>query len=80
MMAFAEGRIIEAWHWNPLGIIVSLLYLLYPIAFISELIWRKALIMPAYYRMMAYLRSKPIAAIAILLVIIIWISNINKGL
>jgi len=75
-----QGHIIEALYWNPFGIILSILMLIIPIWLTYDLMMRKSSLYNFYKKAEVFIRQPKVAIPLIILVILNWIWNINKGL
>ena len=75
-----KGNFIDSLVMNPFGIFVSSAMLLLPIWIVFDLLSKKQTLYTFYYKMEFVLKQKKIAIPLIILVIMNWIWNINKGL
>ena len=75
-----KGNFINSLVMNPFGIFVSNIMLLLPIWIVFDLLSKKQTFYAFYYKTEFVLKQKKIAIPLIILLIINWIWNINKGL
>jgi len=80
VLSLIKGDIAGAFYWNPFGLVLIAILLIAPLWISYDLISRKDTLFSTYSRTEMQLRNKWIAIPAILIVIINWIWNINKGL
>lgn len=74
------GNLSLAFWYNPLGFILLLLAIIVPIWILYDIITKKRGFLKYYHKIEAQISKKSIAIPLILLIVIIWIWNINKGL
>ncbi|MDP3641711.1 MAG: DUF2752 domain-containing protein [Bacteroidota bacterium] len=80
VLSILNGDIIGAILWNPFGIIIVSILLVFPVWMIGDVLSRKNTLFNAYNRTELFLKRRWIAIPAILLVLLNWIWNIFKGL
>jgi hypothetical protein len=80
VISLTKGNFVEAWELNPLGYIIALIMLITPVWMIVDLILRKNSLFKSYQKIETHLQKPQFAIPLIVLVIINWIWNINKGL
>ena len=80
VLSILKGDILEGMHWNPFGIIIILILVIFPVWIISDVLSRKNTLFNVYNQTELFLKRKWIAVPAILLVLVNWIWNIVKGL
>ena len=76
----AQGHLAEALWWNPLGIIMFASIITFPAWIIYDIIRRKDSFYKFFISVENFFRNRPVAIIAIILVVINWIWNIFKFL
>lgn len=79
-LSLLEGRWADAFYWNPLGYMAVLALLLLPPLMLYDLLAGRALVAGLYDRFIAFINRKPVAIVAIALVVVNWLWNIFKGL
>ena len=77
---FFKGNFMDSMLMNPFGIIVGSAMLFLPFWIVFDLLLNKQTFYTFYYKMEFVLKQKKIAIPLIILVIMNWIWNINKGL
>ena len=77
---FFKGNFIDSMLMNPFGIIVGSAMLFLPFWIVFDLLSKKQTFYTFYYKMESVLKQKKIAIPLLILVIMNWIWNINKGL
>lgn len=75
-----KGDFMGSILMNPFGIIISLILILLPFWIVIDLILKKETFYTFYNKMESILKQKYIAIPLIILVVLNWIWNINKGL
>jgi len=80
VLSILKGDFAGALLWNPFGIILTFILLVFPAWIIYDVLSRKSTLYNFYNRTELILRRKWIAIPAILLVLLNWIWNIAKGL
>jgi hypothetical protein len=80
VMSLIKGDFIGALSLNPIGYLIAFIMLVTPIWMLTDIIMRRNTLLNLYQRTETYLRKPIIAIPLILLLIINWIWNINKGL
>ncbi|HAQ18251.1 MAG TPA: DUF2752 domain-containing protein [Prolixibacteraceae bacterium] len=80
VLSILNGDIFGAILWNPIGIIIVFILLVFPFWIIYDVLFRKDTLYRFYNRSELFLRRNWIAIPAILLVLLNWIWNILKGL
>lgn len=75
-----QGNILESLQMNPFGILVFIIMILAPLWIAFDLIFNKQTFLNWYNKIEITVRTKWIAVILILLVLLNWIWNIKKGL
>ncbi|MBA4411061.1 MAG: hypothetical protein C0397_16765 [Odoribacter sp.] len=80
VLSILNGDIFGAILWNPFGIIIVSILLVFPVWMIGDVLSRKNTLFNAYNRTELFLKRRWIAIPAILLVLLNWIWNIFKGL
>jgi hypothetical protein len=78
--AFIKGNFTESVMLNPFGIIVALLMVVVPLWIIKDLITKKNTFYQFYKKAEHIIQKKWIAIPLIILVVLNWIWNLNKGL
>lgn len=79
ILAFIHADILPALLLNPLGILLALLLVAVPFWMLHDLLSRKPTLWMAYTQAELYLKRKWIALPAILVIVVNWIWNIQKG-
>lgn len=80
VLSILKGDFTEAILWNPFGILLTFILLVFPAWIIYDVLSRKSTLYNFYNRTELVLKRKWIAIPAILLVLLNWIWNIAKGL
>lgn len=80
VMSLIKGDFTGALNLNPIGYLIAFIMLVAPIWMIADIIMKKSTLLNSYQRIEAYLKKPYIAIPLILIFIINWIWNINKGL
>lgn len=80
VLSILKGDFTEAILWNPFGILLTCILLVFPAWIIYDVLSRKSTLYNFYNRTELVLKRKWIAIPAILLVLLNWIWNISKGL
>jgi hypothetical protein len=80
LLSLLKGNIYEALYWNPIGILLAFMMVIFPIWILSDFLWRKDSLFICYQKAESFLRKREVAIPAILLVASNWIWNIFKGL
>ena len=80
VLSLIKGDLAEALYWNPFGLLLIIILMIAPLWILYDLMSRKDTLFNTYLRAEHLLRRKWIAIPAILIVIINWVWNINKGL
>jgi len=75
-----QGEIMESILLNPLGLIIFIVLTIAPVWIIYDLILKKQTFQRFYVHAENIITKKPIAIPLILIVLLNWIWNINKGL
>lgn len=78
--ALAQGQLAEALWWNPLGIIMFASMIAFPAWIVYDVIRRKDTFYKFFLNVENFFRNRPVAIVAITLVLINWIWNIFKFL
>jgi hypothetical protein len=73
-----QARFVDALWWNPLGFIMALAMLVFPVWIIYDLIANKQGFFRFYHSIEVLSRNKIIASLFILLILSLWIWNIMK--
>jgi hypothetical protein len=80
VISLTKGDFIGALNVNPIGYLVAIIMLITPIWVIADVIKRTKTLFDFFLQIETYLKKPKIAIPLVLLVIINWIWNINKGL
>ncbi|QYJ67826.1 DUF2752 domain-containing protein [Flavobacterium litorale] len=80
IIALTEGNISEALLINPLGIIVASIMLIFPLWLLYDVSLKKDTLYKNYLKFEKTIKTKHLAIVLVVLVIINWIWNIQKGL
>ncbi|NDI99164.1 DUF2752 domain-containing protein [Flavobacterium sp. LaA7.5] len=80
VLTLMKGNIKDAVLINPLGLIVAAILLVFPFWLLYDLAYKKDTLYKSFLRFEKTVKNKHIAVILIVLVIINWIWNIQKGL
>lgn len=75
-----QGKLAASFLLNPFGIIVAAIMIIAPFWIAFDVLFKKETFFTNYKKFEIIIRKKPLAIILILLVILNWIWNINKGL
>jgi hypothetical protein len=78
--ALAQGQLAEALWWNPLGLIMFISMITFPVWIVYDIIRRKDTFYKFFLNVENFFRNRPVAIVAITLVLINWIWNIFKFL
>ncbi len=76
----ARGNIINAMWWNPLGLIMFVSMITFPLWIISDLVLRKNSFFLFYKKVETFFQNKIVAIISIAAVLMLWIWNLIKFL
>ena len=76
----AQGNITDALWWNPLGIIMFISMVLFPLWIIRDLVFRKNSFFIFYKNNEKFFQKKSIAILSISLILLLWIWNLKKFL
>lgn len=79
ILALIHGDILHALLLNPLGILLAFLLAVLPFWMLYDLVSRKPTLWMVYTQAELYLKRKWIAIPAILVIVVNWIWNIQKG-
>lgn len=80
VLSIMDGDIIKAMFWNPIGLIIFIILIVFPIWIIADFIKGKSSLYRFYNRFEILLKQKTFAVPTILLVLVNWVWNIYKGL
>lgn len=80
MQLLFQGDFIESLKMNPFGIIVAILMTIAPIWIAIDLVFKKDTFFHSYKRTEVIIRTKWLAVLLIILVLLNWIWNIYKHL
>ena len=80
ILSVLHGDVFDALYWNPIGIILLFVLIVFPVWIVYDLILKKESFLMFYRRVENLLKQKRIAIPAIVLIIVNWIWNIYKGL
>lgn len=75
-----KGRIFESIYLNPIGVLLFIGLVITPFWIFYDLYKQKQSLLDFYFKLELYLNNKFIAFPTILLIILNWIWNIQKGL
>lgn len=75
-----KGQFFEAVKINPFGLIVALIMLTVPVWIIADMLLKKQTFFDWYHKIEHFIRTKWIATMLIILVLLNWIWNIYKNL
>ena len=75
-----QGNIGEAIYINPLGIIAAIALVIFPVWIITDIILKKNTFYRFYQAMEKFFRKRWVAIPAIITILFIWLTNINKNL
>jgi Protein of unknown function (DUF2752) len=75
-----EGQLIESVLLNPFGILVAIIMTIFPFWILMDVVLKKDTFLKAYKKTEGIIRTKLLAIVLILLVLLNWIWNINKQL
>jgi len=78
VISVIQARFKDALFWNPLGYIMTLSMLVFPLWIIIDLIKNKSSFLKFYLKVESYFRIKWIAYTFILIMIVLWGWNIYK--
>lgn len=78
--ALIQGEWAAAIYWNPLGILVFGIMVLSPLWISLDLMLNRSGFFSFYQKSEQNFQKKPVAIIAMVLILLNWIWNINKGL
>lgn len=79
-LSLLDGHWADALYWNPLGYLAVLVLLLLPPLMLYDLLTGRMLVAGLYDRFIAFINHRPVAVVAIALVVVNWLWNIFKGL
>lgn len=80
VLSLIKGDFSGAMYWNPFGLLLISVLMIAPFWMLYDLVSRKESLLVAYEKAEEFFRRKWIAIPAILVVVINWLWNINKGL
>jgi Protein of unknown function (DUF2752) len=80
VLSILQGDFWNAIWWNPFGFLIAIILIVVPVWLIIDYRSNGSSLFAFYLQAEAFLQRKYVAAFAILVVIVNWIWNINKGL
>ena len=80
VISLLKGNFIGSLNLNPLGVIVLLIMIITPLWIISDHLFKKESLFHFYKRFEETFNKKKVAIPAIIVILLNWIWNINKGL
>jgi hypothetical protein len=80
VLSILQGDFSNAIWWNPFGFLIAIILIVVPVWLIIDYRSNGSSLFAFYLQAEAFLQRKYVAAFAILVVIVNWIWNINKGL
>lgn len=80
VLVLSQGQLTDALLLNPLGIIIALIMLIVPFWLLYDIVLKKNTLYTNFKKTEAVLRNKWVAGILIILLLINWAWNIQKGL
>lgn len=80
VLSLLKGDFIGSWNLNPLGVIVLLIMIITPLWIISDYLFKKENLYLFYKKIEETFNKKRVAIPAIMIILLNWIWNINKGL
>lgn len=80
VISLIKGDFADALLWNPFGILIMIILIVFPFWIGYDLAFRKKSLYNFYFQSEQFIRRKWIAVAAIFLVLLNWIWNIYKGL
>jgi hypothetical protein len=79
VLALFNGDFLQAFQWNPFGYIIALILIISPVWIAIDVITKKSSLLEIYLKTELLFRKKIIAITAIILVLVNWMWNIQKG-
>jgi len=79
LMSIIKGNFFDAWILNPLGYLIGFALIILPIWILKDAILKSNSLFDFYHKMELRLRQPIYAVPLVLLILINWIWNINKG-
>ena len=80
ILSLTKGNFNDAVRINPMGLLVAFIMLFSPLWILLDVVAKKNTLFTFYQKIDTYLKRPKIAIPLIIIVIINWIWNINKGL
>ena len=80
ILSLTKGNFNEAFNINPMGFLVAFIMLFTPLWILVDVVAKKNTLFTFYQKMDTYLKRPKIAIPLLIIVVINWIWNINKGL
>lgn len=80
LVFLARGDISDAFYFNPLGILAAVALVTFPVWIMIDILLKKSSFYQFYQALEKFFRRRWVAIPAILTILIIWITNINKNL
>lgn len=80
IITLIKGNIVESLSVNPLGILLSMLVILFPIWVLMDFIQKKSRFLYFFRDVEKFFQRREIAITSIILILLNWIWNIYKGL
>jgi hypothetical protein len=78
-MSIIKGNFFDAWILNPLGYLIGFALIILPIWIMKDAILKSNSLFDFYHKMEVRLRQPIYAVPLVLLILINWIWNVNKG-
>ena len=79
-LLFLHGHIKEAFFFNPNVVFAIAFLVFFPIGIVTDIVWRKGILVETYRRIDAILQNKWVFGIFMALELCIWIHNIICGI
>jgi len=80
VLVLAQGDLKSSLAINPVGILAAMMLVAVPLMLIYDLIARKQLVFDLFKKTEAVVRTRPIAIILLILIVLNWMWNIQKNL
>jgi len=80
MACLLHGHLLQALYWNPIGILLMAAMVVIPLLLLYDLLKGQSVYLNLYTSAEQFIIKKPIVYVAVALMVINWLWNINKGL
>jgi len=80
LIYLTEGNIRDAIYINPLGIVAAIALVTFPALIIIDILFKRNTFFRFYQSMEKFFRNRWVAIPAIIMILFVWFTNINKNL